>query len=71
MAVNPNKSDRYPISTPKLLTKKAEAYKHFKGYKTRNHALRALIDKGLETECKEFPKLRAIIQQIIADNQEK
>lgn len=64
MANNPNKSDRYPLSTPKYLTSEIEAYLTVTNrYKTRNAAIRALIRMGLDTEYERSPELKRKVQK--------
>lgn len=70
MAINPDKSDTYPLSTPKDLTKEIEAYMSLKLYKTRNGAIRALIRRGLKAEYEESPQLKHDMQKLINEPKE-
>ena len=70
MANNPHRSDRYPLSTPKDLTKEIEAYKSATGHQTRNGAIRALIRYGLEFEYEKKPNLRETIKNKLLEEKE-
>jgi len=63
MAINREKSDRIDLVSPKPLTRKIELYQSIKKYKTRNKAVRALVELGLEAECEKSPQLKDTIQK--------
>lgn len=70
MANNPNRSDRYPLTTPKDLTKEIEAYKSSTDHQTRNGAIRALIRYGLEFEYERKPNLRETVRNKLIEQKE-
>lgn len=70
MAINREKTDRIPLTTPKEVTKEIDAYKIAKGYKTRAKAIRALIGLGLESEYKKDNELKNELDKIMKDFEE-
>lgn len=71
MAINLENNDRIDLVSPKPLTKRIEVYQdcNKKLYKTRNQAVRALIERGLESECEKSPELRKAIEKSLGEDQ--
>lgn len=71
MPINFEKNDRIDLVSPKSLTKQIDIYQTLnkKVYKTRNQAIRALIEYGLESECKRSPKMKHDMQKALEENQ--
>lgn len=72
MPINLKKNDRIDLVSPKSLTKKIDIYQDLnkKYYKTRNQAIRALIERGLELEYENSNQLKKAIQKAHKEDQE-
>lgn len=71
MPINLEKNDRIDLVSPKPLTREIDIYQSLneKIYKTRNQAIRALIERGLESECKKSSELKQALQKATEEDQ--